>query len=216
MHVFVSVETKEHKASYEALYAKDQKDREVANRQNAYLSNLYKDIQWLKGQMTACQLQNEKKIQDMTKERNFFFDSYQSLKTKVQQDEKLEKDRLISLAIEHDHTMEHLRKFLSKAANLSMIVEACEKYRVTEDQQILPFRTVAQMNESPLAVLNSELCMHEQIANDYDLLSGFWQQVGRTYFSIEAMRKERDELRWKNNSLKMNLRQYIRQSNVIG
>ncbi|XP_015115349.1 dynein regulatory complex subunit 2 [Diachasma alloeum] len=177
-----SNDTHERRVSYEALKAKDTKDRGIIADQLADTAELYDAIRKYQEKIKKLEGSSEDTAFNINIERKLSREAYSSMKERFLNEQTIDKTQVTHMTREYNLTLKSLRRLVKKAQSVLACMRMCRKFEAQVDK-LLPARW------------DSVTAGHARF--DY-----FWRRVGEAQVETRGLRDERTALKWENECLK--------------
>ncbi|KAJ3641054.1 hypothetical protein Zmor_027577 [Zophobas morio] len=187
---------RERRKEHNALKAADDAIQEVIANQFKQLKRFYDMIRQLKQKYIDMKQTEGNVLLDTQEERQYFANSFLSLKIKLDSDTKADFSKLVLLSQSCSQVFEYLENLNKKGEMILSMASVCRKHE-TLKEKIQPFPcTKAAVKESDLdAESRQEFGV---VRPEMDL---FWQRLGKAYGTHYALSKERQFLTEENEIL---------------
>ncbi|XP_063978217.1 uncharacterized protein LOC135163027 isoform X2 [Diachasmimorpha longicaudata] len=177
-----SGDTHQRRVSYDALKAKDTKDREIIADQLAETAELYDAIRKYQEKIKKLEGSSEDTAFNINIERKLSREAYASMKERFLNEQTIDRAQVTHLTREYNLTLKNLGRLVKKAQTVLACMRVCRKFE-SEVDKILPARWDS---------VNTGLGCFEH----------FWRQVGGVQVETRGLRDERTALKWENECLR--------------
>ncbi|XP_050307873.1 dynein regulatory complex subunit 2-like [Anthonomus grandis grandis] len=190
---------KERKKMHNELKTEDDRLQKLIKKQLEHIRKSYNIIRSLKVKKAELEKFLGRKFADLQSEFDFFTMAFDLLKAKLDQDRKVDFEKLNCLTTSYNDIITYLEELEVKGRHILHVCGICRKLETLEEK-ILPF-PVNFLTEMSKVSLND-------VDGYIEVLDLFWQRVGKADASRYAVNEEREFLITENDILKQRLYQY--------
>ncbi|XP_054033309.1 dynein regulatory complex subunit 2 [Dryobates pubescens] len=206
-------EASEHpKVALKALKKKDQKTSRDITMQTKKLKKLQDLVTATKGQLAAQRLEGEEQSQQGQEEKERVFKKLLELQSKMNQARTKARGDLARLILQSNTALKTLRKVVEKAQRVLRLAEMCRRLQ-TEEEKVLPFYcsslAEAEQQDAQRVLEETPTEPLAQALQDYVGLELFWQRFNKAKLEVQALGREQEALRKRNQQLRELLGQYL-------
>ncbi|ENN76352.1 hypothetical protein YQE_07129, partial [Dendroctonus ponderosae] len=190
---------KERKKIHLEMKSEDDKLQLLIRNQLEHIRSSHNTIRSLKVKEAELEKFLGRHVADLQSEFDFFTFAFNSLKTKLTKDRRLDFQKLNCLTIHYNEVIAYMESLEAKGKHILHVGSVCRKLE-TVKEKILPFPAnfVNEMSKPSVS----------EVSEYMEALELFWQRVGRADAARYGVNEEREFLITENEILKRRLHQY--------